>query len=60
MAKEAWSILKEAYRGTNKILYAKLQALWKEVDNISMKENEIIQVFFNHATNIVNNIKILR
>jgi len=58
-AKEAWNILTEAYRGTNKVIRVKLQTLWKEFDNLSMKKDETIQVFFNHVANTVNNIKIL-
>jgi len=58
-AKEAWSILNDAYRGTDKVVSIKLQTLCKEFDNLSMKKSEIIQVFFNRVTNIVNSIKIL-
>ena len=58
-AKEAWSILKDAYYGTDKVISVKLQTPWKEFENLSMKESETIQLFFNHVTNIVNNFKIL-
>jgi len=57
--KEAWSILKKAYQGIDKVIFVKLQTLWKEFDNLSMKEKETIQVFFNCVINIVDNIKIL-
>ena len=59
IAKEAWTILKDAYRGTDKVIFVKLQTLSTEFDNLPMKKGETIQVFFNHVINIVNNIKIL-
>ena len=58
-AKEVCSILKEVYRGTDKLIFIKLQTLGREFDNLSMKEDETIQVCFNHVTNIFNNIKML-
>jgi len=56
-AKEAWEILKAQYKGTDKVISIKLQSLWKEFDNLMMKEGESIQMFFSRVSNIINQIK---
>jgi len=56
-AHDVWKILQDAYRGSEKVISIKLQALWKEFDTLSMKEDETIQIFFDGVTNIVNNIR---
>jgi len=57
-AHDVWKILQDAYRGSEKVISIKLQALWKEFDTLSMKEDETIQIFFDGVTNIVNNIRL--
>src|SRR5688572_1687328 len=41
-AKEAWTILKEEYHVTDKVISIKLQTLWKDFDTLLMKEDETI------------------
>jgi len=57
--KEAWSILKGSISGSDKVIYVKLQTLCNELDQLLMKQDETIQVFFNRVTNIVNSKKYL-
>jgi len=57
-AHDAWKILQDAYKASEKVISIKLQTLWKEFDTLSMKEDETIQIFFDRVTNIVNNIRL--
>ncbi|ONI29883.1 hypothetical protein PRUPE_1G219500 [Prunus persica] len=56
-SKEAWEILKIEFQGSQKVISIKLQSLWREFDNLLMKENESIQVFFTKISGIVNQIR---
>ena len=56
-AKEAWEILKNAFKGSDKVISIKLQSLWKEFDNLLMKEGESVEIFFNRVSNIINQIR---
>ncbi|CAL8165963.1 unnamed protein product [Prunus armeniaca] len=42
-SKNAWEILKIEFQGSQKVISIKLQSLWREFDNLLMKENESIQ-----------------
>lgn len=55
-SQEAWNILKVAFQGSEKVISIKLQNLWRDFDNLLMKENETIQNFFSRVTGIVNQI----
>ncbi|KAL9426880.1 hypothetical protein AB3S75_033628 [Citrus x aurantiifolia] len=57
MAKNAWEILKQEFHDSEKAVTIKLQTLWKEFDNLSMKDSEGVQDFCNRVTEIVNQIK---
>ena len=37
---------KKAFSGYGKVIFIKLQNLWREFDNLQMKENETVQEFF--------------
>ncbi|CAB4315215.1 unnamed protein product [Prunus armeniaca] len=50
-------ILKIEFQGSQKVISLKLQSLWREFDNLLMKENESIQVFFTKVSGIVNQIR---
>ncbi|CAL8169314.1 unnamed protein product [Prunus armeniaca] len=56
-SKNAWEILKIEFQGSQKVISLKLQSLWREFDNLLMKENESIQVFFTKVSGIVNQIR---
>ncbi|CAL2257637.1 unnamed protein product [Prunus armeniaca] len=56
-SKNAWEILKIEFQGSQKVISIKLQSLWREFDNLLMKENESIQVFFTKVSGIVNQIR---
>jgi len=56
-SKEAWEILKNAYKGSNKVISIKLQSLWRDFDTLLMKEGETIEMFFNRVSNIINQIR---
>jgi len=56
-AKEAWEILKNEFKGTNKVISIKLQSLWKDFDTLIMREDESIQSFFSCVSNIFNQIR---
>ncbi|KAB2600511.1 hypothetical protein D8674_042975 [Pyrus ussuriensis x Pyrus communis] len=56
-SKNAWEILKIEFQGSQKVIFVKLQSLWRESDNLPMKDNESIQVFFTKISGIVNQIR---
>ncbi|KAI5323652.1 hypothetical protein L3X38_032724 [Prunus dulcis] len=56
-SKQAWEILKIEFKGSEKVISIKLQSLWREFDNLLMKDSESIQVFFTKVSGIVNQIK---
>lgn len=58
-AKQAWEILKTEFQGSEKMIAIKLQCLWTDFDNLSMKEGESINDFFSRATEVFNQIKSL-
>ena len=56
-SKEAWETLKIEYQGYDKVISIKLQTLWRDFDNLAMKENESVQTFFSRVAGIVNQIR---
>ena len=44
-AHDAWKILQDAYKASEKVISIKLQTLWKEFDTLSMKEDETIKYY---------------
>ena len=57
MSKDAWEILKNEFKGSDKVITIKLQSLWKEFDNLLMKETESVKVFFSRVSNIINQMR---
>ena len=55
--KEAWEILKKQFSGYDKVISIKLQNLWREFDNLQMKESETMQEFFSKVSAIINQIR---
>ena len=55
-SKEAWDTLKVEYQGYDKVISIKLQTLQRDIDNLAMKENESVQIFFIRVIGIVNHI----
>ena len=45
------------FKVQKKIISVKLQSLWREFDNLAMKESESIQEFFSWVAGIVNKIR---
>ncbi|XP_022874188.1 uncharacterized protein LOC111393019 [Olea europaea var. sylvestris] len=58
-AKEAWNILNEGFHGNDKVTSLKLQSLWREFDNLSKKDNEVMQFYLTRVSEIVNQIRSL-
>ncbi|KAG6469652.1 hypothetical protein ZIOFF_070582 [Zingiber officinale] len=56
-AKEAWSVLKKEFQGSEKVISIKLQGLWRDFDNLAMKESETVKDFFSKVVEIMNQIK---
>ncbi|KAB2598801.1 hypothetical protein D8674_001721 [Pyrus ussuriensis x Pyrus communis] len=56
-SKNAWEILKIEFYDSQKVISIKLQSLWREFDNLLMKENESIQVFFTKVSGNFNQIR---
>ncbi|KAI4365238.1 hypothetical protein MLD38_021238 [Melastoma candidum] len=48
-AKEAWSVLKKEFQGSEKVISIKLQGLWRDFDNLAMKESETMKYFFSRV-----------
>ncbi|XP_073064165.1 uncharacterized protein [Primulina eburnea] len=57
--KEAWEVLQKEFHGNDKVVSIKLQSLWRDFDNLLMKESENIRSFFSRVAEIVNNIQSL-
>lgn len=45
-AKEAWKTLKIEFQGSEKVIAIRLQSLWSQFENLSMKEGELVKDFF--------------
>lgn len=56
-SKVAWDILKLEYQGLEKVISIKLQSLWRDFDNLQMKENESVQNFSSRVSGIFNQIR---
>ena len=56
-AKNAWEILQKEFQGSNKVISVKLQNLWRDFDNLTMKETESVKDFNSRVSEIVNQIK---
>ena len=57
-AKEAWEVLKNEFQGSEKAISIKRQNLWRQFDNLAMKECESIKDFHSRVAEIVNQIKV--
>ena len=55
--KENWEVLRTFHLGMDKVVQAKLQALKREFETISMKRNEKIDDYSNHFARIVTNLR---
>ena len=55
--KYAWEILQKEFQGSNKAISVKLQNLWRDFDNLTMKETEFVKDFNSRVAEIVNQIK---
>ena len=56
-AKDAWETLQKEFQGSNKVISVKLQNLWRDFDNLAMKETESVKDFHSRVAKIVNQIK---
>lgn len=56
-AKEAWEILKNSFKGKDKVIKVRVQTLRSEYEKLKMKESESIEEFFTRTTTIVNQLK---
>lgn len=56
-AKEAWETLKIEFQGSEKVIAIRLQSLWSQFENLSMKEGELVKDFFSRVAEIINQIK---
>ena len=51
-AKDAWEVLQKEFRGNEKVISIKLQSLWRDFDNLQMKESENIRDFFSEVRSL--------
>ena len=58
-SKEAWTILKNEYQGSNKVITIKLQSLHRDFETLLMKNSESVQELFSRVFTIVNQIRAL-
>ena len=49
--------MKKQFSGYDKVISIKLQNLWREFDNLQMKENETVQEFFSKVSTTINQIR---
>ncbi|KAG6520057.1 hypothetical protein ZIOFF_017087 [Zingiber officinale] len=56
-ANEAWQILKNQFGGHEKVITIKLQNLWRDFDNLGMKDSENVQDFLSRVLTVINQIR---
>jgi gag-polypeptide of LTR copia-type len=56
-AKQAWTTLKTAFQGSNRVKTIKLQGLHRDFETLQMKQEESVQIFLSRVTNVVNQIR---
>ncbi|CAL1407138.1 unnamed protein product [Linum trigynum] len=56
-AKEAWDVLREQFQGSEKEISIRRQSLWRQFDNLMMKETDTIKDFHSRVAETVNQIK---
>ncbi|XP_073121219.1 uncharacterized protein [Henckelia pumila] len=56
-AKEAWTILKNSYQGTSKVIMVKLQTVRRDFETLFMKGGESVQDFLSRVAEIVNQLR---
>ena len=56
-AKEAWSILKEEFQGSEKVRLIKLQTLRREFELLNMKDSETIKDYYSKIKGIINQMR---
>ncbi|CAL1407835.1 unnamed protein product [Linum trigynum] len=56
-AKKVWEVLQNEFQGNHRAISIKCQNLWRDFDNLSMKEIESIKDFHSRAAEIVNKIR---
>ncbi|CAL1388275.1 unnamed protein product [Linum trigynum] len=55
-AKEAWDVLREQFQGSEKAISIRRQSLWRQFDNLMMKETDTIKDFHSRVAETVNQI----
>ena len=56
-AQDAWTLLKNELKGCEKIISTKLQNLWREFDNLTLKDSELVKYLLSRVAKIINQIK---
>lgn len=56
-SKEAWDLLKEEFQGTAKVRSVKLQTMRRELENLKMKDSEIVKDYYSRLKEIVNQLR---
>ncbi|KAI4380018.1 hypothetical protein MLD38_006253 [Melastoma candidum] len=54
---EAWEVLKKEFKGSQKVISIKLQNLWRDFDNLVMKDVETVKEYFSRIVEILNQLK---
>jgi hypothetical protein len=57
-AKEAWDVLKLAYKGNDKAKTVKLQTLRTQFETLNMSESESVDLFITKVMGIMNQLRI--
>ncbi|CAL1409572.1 unnamed protein product [Linum trigynum] len=53
-AKEAWDVLRKQFQGSEKSISIRRQSLWRQFDNLMMKEIDTIKDFHSRVAETVN------
>jgi hypothetical protein len=56
-SKQAWETLQNAYQGSSKVKFVKLQLLRRDIENLQMKEFESVNDLFTRTMILVNQIR---
>ncbi|KAL3506655.1 hypothetical protein ACH5RR_032037 [Cinchona calisaya] len=56
-SKEAWDTLKKEFQGTSKVITVKLQTLRRDIETLSMKNNELVQKYLSRVAEIVSQMR---
>ncbi|KAI4380759.1 hypothetical protein MLD38_006912 [Melastoma candidum] len=54
---EVWEVLKKEFKGLQKVISIKLQNLWRDFNNLAIKDTKTVKDYFSRIVEIINQLK---